>query len=40
VRAEASASIRTGQAFMPMHWGSQFMTGTGVNGVTNPAFDP
>jgi assimilatory nitrate reductase catalytic subunit len=40
VRAEASGSVRTGQAFMPMHWGSQFMTGTGVNGVTNPAFDP
>ncbi len=40
VRAEASGSVRTGQAFMPMHWGSQFMKGMGVNGVTNPAFDP
>ena len=25
---------------MPMHWGSQFMRGPGVNGVTLPAFDP
>jgi assimilatory nitrate reductase catalytic subunit len=25
---------------MPMHWGSQFMRGGGVNALTVPAFDP
>ena len=40
VRAEAGDSVRLGQAFMPMHWGAQFMRGLGVNGVTVPAFDP
>jgi len=40
VRAEASASVRPGHAFMPMHWGSQFMKGAGVNGLTNPVVDP
>jgi assimilatory nitrate reductase catalytic subunit len=40
VRAEAGDSVRLGQAFMPMHWGAQFMRGVGVNGVTVAAFDP
>ena len=40
VRVESSESIRSGQAFMPMHWGSQSMTGAGVNAVTLPDFDP
>ncbi|HEY4371233.1 MAG TPA: molybdopterin-dependent oxidoreductase [Burkholderiales bacterium] len=40
VRVEASDSVRPGQAFMPMHWGSQFMRGAGVNALTTPAFDP
>ena len=40
VRVESSDSVRTGQAFMPMHWGSQFMRGLGVNAVTSPAIDP
>ena len=40
VRVESSASVRVGQVFMPMHWGSQFMNGPGVNGVTLPAIDP
>jgi len=40
VRVEAGDSVRLGQAFMPMHWGAQFMRGLGVNTVTSPAFDP
>ena len=40
VRVEAGDSVRLGQAFMPMHWGSQFMRGLGVNAVTLPAIDP
>ncbi|HEY6898126.1 MAG TPA: molybdopterin-dependent oxidoreductase [Rhodocyclaceae bacterium] len=39
-RAKATGSIRIGQAFMPMHWGGQFMSGVGANAVTLPAFDP
>ena len=39
-RALASAAVRPGQAFMPMHWGGQFMRGKGTNSVTLPAFDP
>jgi assimilatory nitrate reductase catalytic subunit len=38
--ARATSSIRAGQAFMPMHWGGQFMHGTGTNAVTIPVFDP
>ncbi len=40
VRVEASDSVRAGQAFMPMHWGSQFMRGAGVNVLTVSAIDP
>jgi assimilatory nitrate reductase catalytic subunit len=40
VRAEASDAQRVGQVFMAMHWGSQFMAGPGVNGLTSPACDP
>ena len=40
VRVEAGESVRIGQAFMPMHWGAQFMKGCGVNTVTVPAIDP
>ncbi|MDB5803207.1 MAG: molybdopterin oxidoreductase [Betaproteobacteria bacterium] len=40
VRIEASDTVRLGQAFMPMHWGGQFMRGLGVNALTSPAFDP
>ena len=40
VRVESGDSVRVGQAFMPMHWGAQFMKGLGVNAVTVPAFDP
>ncbi|HEX4327468.1 MAG TPA: molybdopterin-dependent oxidoreductase [Burkholderiales bacterium] len=40
VRVEASDTVRLGQAFMPMHWGAQFMRGLGVNALTSPAIDP
>ena len=39
-RVEVSEQMRSGQAFLPMHWGSQFMSGAGVNALTQPAFDP
>ncbi len=39
-RLKATPAIRTGQAFMPMHWGGQFMHGKGANSVTTQAFDP
>ncbi|OZI30640.1 nitrate reductase [Bordetella genomosp. 10] len=38
--ARADASLRRGQAWLPMHWGSAFMAGEGVNALTNPARDP
>jgi assimilatory nitrate reductase catalytic subunit len=44
---EASDRMRSGQAFVPMHWGSNFLSGggagnhgSGINAVTNGAFDP
>ena len=40
VRVEASAQLRAGQVFLPMHWGSRFMRGAGANALTVPAFDP
>ena len=40
VRVEASEQMRSGQVFMPMHWGSQFMRGAGVNTLTVSNFDP
>ena len=40
VRVAASPEMRAGQVFMPMHWGSQFMNGLGVNALTINAFDP
>ncbi|WP_151446385.1 nitrate reductase [Lacisediminimonas profundi] len=40
-------SVRSGQAFIPMHWGSEFLSGRGaggqaygVNSLTSPACDP
>ena len=39
-RVRATSSIRSGQSFMPMHWGGQFMHGAGANAVTIPVFDP
>ena len=44
---EASDTLRSGQAFLPMHWGSRYLGGSGANGgglginaVTSPALDP
>jgi assimilatory nitrate reductase catalytic subunit len=39
VEVEASDSVRPGQCFLPMHWGSRFMGGLGVNALTLPVFD-
>jgi len=40
LRVAACEEIRPGQAFLPMHWGSQFMNSGGVNVLTLSAFDP
>ncbi len=40
LRVAASEDIRVGQAFLPMHWGSQFMAGSGINALTLSSFDP
>jgi len=40
VRVAASAEMRPGQTFMPMHWGNQFMQGLGANALTLNKFDP
>ncbi len=38
--AQADDAVQPGHAFVPMHWGSAFMAGLGVNALTNPAADP
>lgn len=40
LRVAASAEMRAGQTFVPMHWGSQFMSGLGVNVLTSSSYDP
>jgi assimilatory nitrate reductase catalytic subunit len=40
LQVEASATLRPGQCFLPMHWGARFMSGLGVNALTLPVFDP
>ena len=48
VPVQADSSLALGQAFMAMHWGSEFLGGSastgvplaGVNALTNPAFCP
>ena len=40
---EASGTVRSGQVYLPMHWGKRFLGGKdsdGVNTLTVPAFDP
>ncbi len=40
---QASDELRSGQVFIPMHWGDEYVGGRdsfGVNGLTSPAFDP
>jgi assimilatory nitrate reductase catalytic subunit len=36
----ASDELRGGQVFLPMHWGSRFVAGLGINALTLPTFDP
>lgn len=40
VRVAASDEMRAGQVFLPMHWGSRFMSGLGANALTLGSFDP
>ena len=40
IKVQASAEMRGGQGFIPMHWGGRFMAGLGVNALTLDAFDP
>ncbi|MEQ1516699.1 MAG: molybdopterin-dependent oxidoreductase, partial [Usitatibacteraceae bacterium] len=43
VRVEADESVRSGQAYLPMHWGKRFLGGrdsAGVNTLTIAAIDP
>jgi assimilatory nitrate reductase catalytic subunit len=43
IRVNISDEVRSGQAFIAMHWGSEFLGGKstfGVNGLTCPVFDP
>ncbi|HUP30556.1 MAG TPA: molybdopterin-dependent oxidoreductase, partial [Usitatibacter sp.] len=43
VIVEADEGVRSGQAYLPMHWGKRFLGGrdsAGVNTVTSPALDP
>ena len=37
--AKADDALKPGHAFLPMHWGSAFMAGQGVNALTQPARD-
>ena len=32
--------FRSGDTFIPMHWGARFSSGAGVNALTLPAIDP
>ena len=38
--ARADEALQPGLAFLPMHWGSAFLAGDGVNALTLPARDP
>ncbi len=40
VRVEERAGLKKGRAWLPMHWGSQFMNTPGVNAVACDATDP
>ena len=40
VPVQADDSVRSGQAYLPMHWGNRFLKGLGSNVLTQPAFDP
>ncbi len=40
LRVQATDEMRTAQVFVPMHWGSQFMRGAGVNALMGSDYDP
>ncbi|MDP3540091.1 MAG: molybdopterin-dependent oxidoreductase [Azonexus sp.] len=40
VRVTERAGLQKGRAWMPMHWGSQFMNSPGVNALASDAVDP
>jgi assimilatory nitrate reductase catalytic subunit len=40
VPVQPDDSVRSGQAYLPMHWGNRFLKGLGTNVLTLPAFDP
>jgi assimilatory nitrate reductase catalytic subunit len=40
VCVKASSEQRPGDVYLPMHWGSGFMSGAGTNALTVGAFDP
>jgi assimilatory nitrate reductase catalytic subunit len=40
MKVRASGDLRRGDAFLPMHWGSRFVSGAGTNALTLPAIDP
>ncbi|NQD95672.1 molybdopterin-dependent oxidoreductase, partial [Pseudomonas sp. CrR25] len=37
---QGDEAVRSGQAYLPMHWGDRFLKGLGTNVLTLPAFDP
>ncbi len=39
IRVQQSEEVKPAESFIPMHWGSQFMSGLGVNALMPPAFD-
>ncbi len=36
---ESSSDVAPGNVFLPMHWGSRFLKGDGINALTTGAFD-
>ncbi|MCE1183575.1 MAG: molybdopterin-dependent oxidoreductase [Rhodocyclales bacterium] len=40
VRVTEGSGLKKGRAWMPMHWGSQFMNSAGANALTCDQFDP
>ena len=39
IKVQASDEVKPAELFIPMHWGSQYMHGLGVNALMPPAFD-
>lgn len=39
-QVQSSEGVMPTQTFFPMHWGSQQMSGAGINALTVPAYDP